>query len=255
MYNSIQDTLIIGKKVIYLPTCHSTNDIAAEIVHAGLFDEGTIVITDNQVKGRGQRGTEWFTIPGQNLTFSVILTPGFLPVSDQFLLSQAVALGIRAYAGKYVDDSKVKWPNDVQVNGKKVSGVLIENSIQGNKISSSVIGIGVNINQKVFATAYATSIGKETDRQFVLGDEFHKLLRCLDAFYADLRSKDSHDRIRKDYLTNLYGYNHSVRFKHQNRSFEGTVSHVTQQGKLVMQLLSESGTLEVGLKEIEWLRD
>jgi len=220
-----------------------------------LFDEGTIVITDNQVKGRGQRGTEWFASPGQNLTFSVILTPGFLPIGDQFLLSQAVALGISAYAGKYVANSKVKWPNDVQVNGKKVCGVLIENSIQGNKISSSVVGIGVNINQKVFANAYATSIGKETGRQFVLGDEFHKLLRCLDISYADLRSSDSQDRIRKDYLVNLYGYNHPVRFKYQNRIFEGTVSHVTQQGRLVMQLLSESGTIEVGLKEIEWLRD
>lgn len=255
MYNSIQDTLIIGKKVIYLPTCHSTNDIAAEIVHAGLFDEGTIVITDNQVKGRGQRGTEWVANPGQNLTFSVILTPGFLPVGDQFLLSQAVALGIRAYAAKYVNDSKVKWPNDVQVNGKKVCGVLIENSIQGSSISSSVVGIGVNINQKEFSNSYATSIGKETGRQFILGDEFHKLLRCLDAFYADLKLNALHDRIRADYLTNLYGYDHPVRFKHKNRVLEGTVSHVTQQGKLVMQLLSESGTLEVGLKEIEWLRD
>ncbi|MCF2492236.1 biotin--[acetyl-CoA-carboxylase] ligase [Dyadobacter chenhuakuii] len=255
MYNSIQDTLIIGKKVIYLPTCHSTNDIAAEIVHAGLFDEGTIVITDNQVKGRGQRGTEWVADPGQNLTFSVILTPGFLPVGDQFLLSQTVALGIRAYAALYVNNAKVKWPNDVHVNGKKVSGVLIENSIQGSRIASSIIGIGANINQAAFANSYATSIGRETGRQFVLSEEFHKLLRCLDHSYADLKSRTLNDRIRKDYLTNLFGYNHAVRFKYQDRVLEGTVSHVTLQGKLVLKLLSESGMLEVGLKEIEWLKD
>ncbi|MCF2488470.1 biotin--[acetyl-CoA-carboxylase] ligase [Dyadobacter sp. CY347] len=224
-------------------------------MHAGLFDEGTIVITDNQVKGRGQRGTDWVADPGQNLTFSVILTPGFLPVADQFLLSQTVALGIHAYAARYVNNAKVKWPNDVYVNGKKVSGVLIENSIQGSRIASSVIGIGVNINQKVFTSAHATSIGKETGGQFVLSEEFNKLLRFLDSFYADLKSKTLHDRIRQDYLTNLFGYNHSVLFKHQERVFEGTVSHVTPQGKLVMKLLSESGTLEVGLKEIEWLKD
>ena len=255
MYNSIQDTLIIGKKVIYLPTCHSTNDIASEIVHAGLFDEGTIVITDNQVKGKGQRGTEWVANPGQNLTFSVILTPGFLPVMDQFLLSQTIALGIHAYVHKYSENVKVKWPNDILVNGKKVCGVLIENAIQGNKISNSIIGIGVNINQEIFTNSHATSIGKETGKQFTLSEEFHKLLRCLDLHYANLKSTTLHDRIRADYLTNLYGYDQSVRFKFQNRTFEGKVSSVTPQGRLVMQLLSESGTLEVGLKEIEWLRD
>ncbi|MCF0060850.1 biotin--[acetyl-CoA-carboxylase] ligase [Dyadobacter chenwenxiniae] len=253
MYNSIQDTLIIGKKVIYLPTCHSTNDIAAEIVHAGLFDEGTIVITDNQVKGRGQRGTEWVANPGQNLTFSVILTPVFLPVADQFLLSQIVALAIRAYVNKYVPDVKVKWPNDIHANGKKVCGVLIENAIQGSKISTSIIGIGINVNQQSFTNAQATSIGKETGEQYTLGEEFHKVLRCLDMFYADLKLKISHDRIRTDYLSNLYGYNQSITFRHQNRILTGTVDKVTQQGKLIMQLLSETGTIEVGLKEIEWL--
>ena len=255
MYNSIQDTLIIGKKVINLPTCHSTNDIAAEIVHAGLFDEGTIVITDNQVKGKGQRGTQWVAEPGQNLTFSVILQPDFLPIVDQFLLSQVIALAVRLFVGEYVLDAKIKWPNDIQANGKKICGTLIENAIQGSRLTSSIVGIGVNINQLVFSTPYATSIAREIGERMVVTEAFEKLARFIDHFYLKLKSQTHNDQIRSEYLSHLYGHKETVTFRHNDKIMQGTVAHITQQGKLVMQLLSEHGTLEVGLKEIELLRD
>jgi BirA family biotin operon repressor/biotin-[acetyl-CoA-carboxylase] ligase len=254
LYNSIQDTLIIGKKVIYLPTCHSTNDIAAEIVHAGLFDEGTIVITDNQVKGKGQRGTQWYAEPGQNLTFSVILTPDFLAIENQFLLSQTIALAVRSFVNEYITDAKIKWPNDIHANGRKVSGILIETAIQGSRLTSAIVGIGVNINQQNFQNDYATSVGKETGKQFVLSEAFDKLTRVIERFYLKLKSPNFYNEIRSDYLNHLYGYKEPIWFKHNDRIIQGTVERITLQGKLVMQLLSEIGTLEVGLKEIEWLR-
>nr|WP_295930388.1 biotin--[acetyl-CoA-carboxylase] ligase [uncultured Dyadobacter sp.] len=255
MYNSTQDTLIIGKKVIYLPTCHSTNDIAAEIVHAGLFEEGTVVITDNQVKGRGQRGTAWRANAGENLTFSVVLTPGFLPVADQFLISQITALAIRSYLATYVNNTRVKWPNDVYMGNKKACGVLIENSIQGARLTSSVIGIGVNINQSEFETPYATSLFRETGRQYALAEEFHKLLKFLDVFYVKLRSLNQNQAIRGEYLTNLYGYQNEVSFLYQGEVTKGTVTDVTQQGKLQVKLATEENILEFDLKEIEWVKD
>ena len=215
MYNSTQDTLIIGKKVIYLPTCHSTNDIAAEIVHAGLFEEGTVVITDNQVKGRGQRGTVWNANAGENLTFSVVLAPVFLPIQEQFLISQITALAIRGYLGSYVADTQVKWPNDIYMNNRKSCGVLIENSIQGARISTSIVGIGVNINQSVFGNGHATSLLRETGQSFSLAEEFHKLLKFLDAYYVRLRSGAQNDAIRNEYLNHLYGYHQDVKFLHK----------------------------------------
>lgn len=255
MYNSTQDTLIIGKKVIYLPTCHSTNDIAAEIVHAGLFEEGTVVITDNQVKGRGQRGTVWSANAGENLTFSVILTPGFLSIQEQFLISQVTALAIRAYLGSYVADTKVKWPNDIYMNSRKSCGVLIENSLQGNRFSTSIVGIGVNINQSVFGNSYATSLSKETGHRYTLAEEFHKLLKLLDAYYVRLRSGNQSDAIRAEYLGYLHGYQQDVKFLHRGSITNGSVTNVTKLGKLRVRLANEPEELEFGLKEIEWVRD
>ncbi|MDR6804047.1 BirA family biotin operon repressor/biotin-[acetyl-CoA-carboxylase] ligase [Dyadobacter sp. BE34] len=255
MYNSTQDTLIIGKKVIYLPTCHSTNDIAAEIVHAGLFEEGTVVITDNQVKGRGQRGTVWNANAGENLTFSVILKPAFLRIQDQFLISQITALGIRAYLGSYVPDTKVKWPNDIYMNNHKAVGVLIENSLQGARYAHSIVGIGVNINQPRFENSHATSLRRETGSSFVLAEEFHKLLKCLDAYYVRLRSGNQHDAIRAEYLGHLYGYQQNVKFLYKGNITSGSVTNVTELGKLRVKLATEPEELEFGLKEIEWVRD
>ena len=255
MYNSTQDTLIIGKKVIYLPTCHSTNDIAAEIVHAGLFEEGTVVITDNQVKGRGQRGTVWNANAGENLTFSVILKPGFLRIQDQFLVSQITALGILAYLGAYVPDTKVKWPNDIYMNNRKSCGVLIENSLQGARYAHSIVGIGVNINQSQFENSYATSLFRETGSTYTLTEEFHKLLKCLDAYYVRLRSGNQQEAIRAEYLSHLYGYQQDVKFLFKGNITSGSVTNVTELGKLRVKLATEPEELEFGLKEIEWVRD
>jgi BirA family biotin operon repressor/biotin-[acetyl-CoA-carboxylase] ligase len=255
LYNSIQDTLIIGKKVVYLPSCHSTNDIAAEIVHAGLFTEGTVVITDNQLTGRGQRGTSWVANPGENLTFSVILNADFLAVSDQFLVSQTIALAIRAYVATYLEDVKVKWPNDILVGRKKICGILIENSVQGTKLVNSIVGIGVNVNQFGFENGKATSLLKETGTSFVLTEEFPKLVRFLDAFYVRLKGASAHPSIRNEYLNHLYGYRQPVRFSFQDQIMEGEVSAVLPQGRLVIAKSGSNETFDVDLKEIQWIMD
>jgi BirA family biotin operon repressor/biotin-[acetyl-CoA-carboxylase] ligase len=253
LYNSIQDTLIIGKKVIYLPSCHSTNDIAAEIVHAGLFAEGTIVITDNQVKGKGQRGTVWQASPGENLTFSVMLSPSFIAISEQFLISQVIAISVREYVSQYVQNVRIKWPNDIYVNNRKICGILIENSIQGSRIENSVVGIGLNMNQLEFENRNATSLFRETQNSFVLTEEFHKLLKFLDMNYQKMRTLWRHNDLRQEYLSHLYGYNETVTFKYQNRIVNGTVTGVSAIGKILVKLETEPEILELGLKEIEWI--
>ncbi|KQS33667.1 biotin--[acetyl-CoA-carboxylase] ligase [Dyadobacter sp. Leaf189] len=254
MYNSIQDTLIIGKKVIYLPSCHSTNDIAAEIVHAGLFTEGTVVITDHQLSGRGQRGTSWFANPGQNLTFSIVLTPAFLPIQNQFLISQTVALGIKAYLEKYISGVQIKWPNDILVGGKKICGILIENAIQGSKLNTSIVGIGLNINQMNFENDLATSLFIETGGELSLGDEFAALMRCLDAAYLQLRGGNRFTEIRRAYMGSLYGYAQEVKFSYKDRVYTGTVTGVDELGQLSVRLSNGEELTDLGIKEISWIR-
>lgn len=255
MYKSIYDTLIIGKKVIYLPSCHSTNDIAAELVRSGSGMEGVIVITDEQTKGRGQRGTTWVTQPRMNLTMSVVLTPTFLPIAYQFLISQTVALGISSYLNIYSPDVKIKWPNDIYLDNKKVCGTLIENSIQGARLSSAIIGIGLNINQTNFDSPRATSLAKSFGNEFVRTEEFSKLVHHLDAWYYKLRSGNHNEEIRSEYLNRLLGYNQLCHFRYQNEIVSGTVTGITDYGKLCIRFDKYPDVREIDLKEIEWILD
>jgi BirA family biotin operon repressor/biotin-[acetyl-CoA-carboxylase] ligase len=255
LYNSILNTLIIGKKIIYLPSCHSTNDIAAELVHNGLAEEGTIVITDNQVGGRGQRGAKWHTEPSQNLTFSVVLRPGFIPIGEQFLISQMVALAIYHYLSLYTREVFIKWPNDIYIASKKISGTLIENAIQGASLSYSVVGIGININQLHFDSSAVTSLAKVSGHSFSLPEELAKIARLLDAGYLKLKSLRQQETIRSEYLQHLYGYQQALPFIYNNKRIAGTVTGVTHAGKLCMAIAGRAGISEFGLKEIEWVWD
>lgn len=254
MYNSIYDTLIIGKKVIYLPSCHSTNDIAAELVRSDSSMEGAVVITDDQTKGRGQRGTTWVTEPRMNLTMSVVLTPVFLPIPDQFLISQSIALGVTTYLSTYSDKVKIKWPNDIYLGDKKICGTLIENSIQGARLASSIAGIGVNVNQTRFVGGRATSLASHTGKEFSMNEEFSKLVHHLDVWYFKLKSGHQ-EEIRREYLKYLFGYNQLCRFRYQNEIVSGTVTGITDYGKLCIRFEGHTDITELGLKEIEWIWD
>ncbi|MBQ7773428.1 MAG: biotin--[Bacteroidales bacterium] len=114
--------------------------------------EGSVWIADFQTAGRGQRGNRWESRKGENLTFSILFKPEFLPPHKQFLISQVCAVGIYRYlAGKGMPAS-IKWPNDIYIGNKKICGILIENSISGDKLSVSIAGIGLNLNQTQFAS-------------------------------------------------------------------------------------------------------
>jgi BirA family biotin operon repressor/biotin-[acetyl-CoA-carboxylase] ligase len=255
LYNSIQNTLIIGKNIIYLPSCHSTNDIAAELVHKGLVEEGTIVITDNQVGGRGQRGTTWESEAGQNLTFSVILKPVFLPIEQQFLISQSIALGLYDFFSSVTDQVKIKWPNDIYISDKKISGTLIENSIQGATISNSIIGIGINLNQTYFQSNRSGSLAMAVGFTMPLQTGFQQVIEFLDRRLANLRSMKFNENIRKEYLSHLYGYQRPTTFKYQNERIEGVVTGVADNGRILIQFAGMNRVTDIGMKEIEWVWD
>lgn len=251
MYDSCPKTLFLGKKIIYLPSCHSTNDIAAELVRNKLFSEGVVVITDEQTAGRGQRGTQWVTSKGENFTLSLVLTPTFLAIHEQFLLSQAVALGVAKYFSLYTDKVLLKWPNDLYINNFKVGGILIESSIQGARITHSVVGIGLNINQTQFSAPRATSLALAVGGKFTLTRELPTLLQMIEATYLRLRN-GHHEPIRKEYLANLLGYQQKRRFRAADRVFEGAIRDVTPAGQL--RILDTDGTMqEFGMKEVEWV--
>ena len=137
--------------IIKLDAIDSTNSYLKAMSAVNLPKDFTVVVADHQTQGRGQMGTVWQTEYDKNLTASVFKSLEFVSVEKQFYISMAVALSIcKALEGLKISQLSVKWPNDILSANKKICGTLIENVIKLNKLKGSVIGFGLNVNQKNF---------------------------------------------------------------------------------------------------------
>jgi BirA family biotin operon repressor/biotin-[acetyl-CoA-carboxylase] ligase len=136
-------------QIIRLDQIGSTNTYVAEH-HSELLSD-TVIVTDNQTAGRGQRGNSWEAEPGKNLTFTILVRPTDFRAIRQFSLSEATAVAIVDVINEELGvEAKIKWPNDIYVGDKKICGILIENVLSGDTLSVCIAGIGVNLNQTVF---------------------------------------------------------------------------------------------------------
>jgi BirA family biotin operon repressor/biotin-[acetyl-CoA-carboxylase] ligase len=251
LYKIPASTLFMGKNLVYVPECHSTNTIASELCQRTTSVEGTAVITDNQTKGRGQRGNSWHSDPYKNLTFSLILKPTFLRPIEQFNLTVAVSLALHDFLTQRTPgEVKIKWPNDVLVNGKKLGGILIENTLAGDTIQCSVIGIGLNVNQDSFLIDSASSMKEVAGHDFNLADEWSMLCGFVERRYLQLRSGNFTD-LNRDYLSSLYAKGEQRRFMVADGEMQGVIEGVNQQGKLLVA--SEGETRLYDLKEIRFI--
>jgi len=140
--------MIIGSDIIHYDSLSSTNSTAWLMVREKELPEGTVISANFQTAGKGQHGNRWESERGKNLLFSIILYPSSVSPDEQFLISMSISLGICDFLKHFLSDIKIKWPNDIYVNGGKIAGILIENSIIGQTIEYTVAGIGININRK-----------------------------------------------------------------------------------------------------------
>lgn len=243
----------MGKNLVFLPECHSTNTVALELVQKGSALEGTMVITDHQTSGRGQRGNQWTAEKGQNLTFSLVLHPNFLPPKDQFMLSKAVSLGLLDFISSSlpVVSAKVKWPNDLIVNGRKLCGILIENQLTGSRYESAVVGIGLNVNQTDFPIPTAASLSTFASHRFDLDELLDELCLCLERRYQQLR-RGEWKTLNTDYLNALYWYGEVHTFFSKAENFAGIIEGVDEIGRLLVRVGAEMRTFD--LKEILYIR-
>lgn len=155
--------LFIGEKQVNLTEVNSTNAFMKQLVqNSDNKTEGLVVNTINQTSGRGQQGNRWESEKGKNLTFSVYLRPNTL-IQNQFIISKVVSLGIIDFLlDMGLTNAEIKWPNDIYCGKHKIAGILIENTVKGNKVCSSVVGIGLNVNQINFNSGNnPTSVTKE----------------------------------------------------------------------------------------------
>ncbi|MES2518206.1 MAG: biotin--[acetyl-CoA-carboxylase] ligase [Bacteroidota bacterium] len=254
MYKIQPNTLFTGKTLKYLSNCHSTNDIAAEMIQSeSHVFEGTVIITDNQTAGRGQRGNIWQASIGENLTFSLILKPNFLRASDQFQLNVAISLGVFDFLSEFIDENlSVKWSNDIYFGDQKMGGILIENTLQGYQIGYSVVGIGLNINQMEFGALRATSLRKASRNplKYDLGEMLSKLLEKLEINYLIIK-QGNYESLKIRYLASMYRFQEYHYFRRNGQQFLGQIVGIDETGKLAIE--TEGMLLYFDFKEVEFV--
>lgn len=237
-----------------MPTCHSTNDFAAQMIQSGenVF-EGTVIVTDNQMAGRGQRGNIWEASMGENLTFSIIFKPNFLKASDQFQLNVAISLGVFDFLSEFIDEGlTVKWSNDIYHKNQKMGGILIENTLQGYYIGHSVVGIGLNINQTQFENLIATSLRNVTQNplKYDLSEMLKKLLESLEKNYVQIKN-NNYESLKMRYLSNLFRFEEYHYFRKNGQQFLGQIVGIDETGKLGID--TKGVVLFFDFKEVEFV--
>jgi BirA family transcriptional regulator, biotin operon repressor / biotin---[acetyl-CoA-carboxylase] ligase len=235
---SIISTLFIGKIVYHFESLPSTNVFAQELVSKSKPPEGTAISASFQTAGRGQIGSQWESSAHENIIVSIILYPSFLEATQQFELNRAVALAVRDTLQAYLSAPvMIKWPNDIYVNDKKICGILIQNTLQGNFIQNSIVGIGINVNQQHFSdqAAKATSLLLETNNSIDLVPLQESLCQNIEFYYLQLKS-NKFAALHEKYLSHLYKYNIWSNYKH-------TEGHYVFKGKIIG--VSKAGLLEI----------
>ena len=188
--------------IIWLKLTDSTNDEARRRLDA--LDNLSVLAAETQTAGRGQGDHTWTSAPGQNLTFTLVLKfPPCAPIatSEILLITQAVTGGIRRYLLSKGVESRIKWPNDIYVGDRKICGILIENILDGKQVSSSMIGIGLNLNQDRFPADLPNpvSLRQLTGRTYDLRTELVLLRDALKKTASLLDSQEGRSELSRDF--------------------------------------------------------
>jgi BirA family biotin operon repressor/biotin-[acetyl-CoA-carboxylase] ligase len=254
LQNNIFSGLFVGQNLLTLKEVDSTNNFLKNLLsNSKPVPEGTVIMAERQFAGRGQQNNQWHAEPGKNLTFSVLLKPTFLAVTDQFDLTRAISLAVYDTLCPILGDQlKIKWPNDIYYGDKKLGGMLIENLLQGSVIKSAIIGIGINVNQEHFPVdaANATSVKQILQKDCNLRDILADICNHIEANYLALKAGKI-NFVRNVYLDRLYWFKESKRFRAGGVEFTGTIIGVRDNGLLIINKDGEEATYN--LKEIEFL--
>ncbi|MCF8246015.1 MAG: biotin--[acetyl-CoA-carboxylase] ligase [Saprospiraceae bacterium] len=248
------NTLFVGQALIDLPQVASTNAYAQELLSKTKPAEGTVISTFHQSDGRGQIGSKWESEPDKNISLSLVLYPDFLAAKDQFQLNIFVSLAVFDFVKNCLPERPVsiKWPNDIYVGDKKNAGILIQNSLINTQIRSTVVGIGININQTAFVTKppNPTSLRLESGLNFELTDLVPALCEFLESRYLQLKAGKIVP-LQQAYLRQLYRFGIPAKYKRTNgESFEGNIVGIDDIGRLKMEVESRPEVFD--LKELRY---
>jgi BirA family biotin operon repressor/biotin-[acetyl-CoA-carboxylase] ligase len=237
------------------PSLNSTNAFTLDYLSKTNPIEGTVISTKRQTAGRGQRGNYWESESDKNVSLSIILYPKFLAAAKQFDLSKIVALAVKDLIEEHCNKAvKIKWPNDIYIENRKVAGILIQNSLTGSMIKNAVLGIGININQETFLSdaPNPTSLKLEVGEEFNIDDLIKKLCKYVEIWYLKLKANQTQS-INDAYLNALYRLNevHQYRIVETGEVFQGEIVGIANSGQLKVK--TEIGILSFNIKAIKFL--
>ena len=220
-----------------------------QLKSTAVFKEGLVVTADFQTGGKGQRGKEWESNRGENLLLSAVIESN-ISIDNQFDLNILSSLAVMDCLKSYDIDSQIKWPNDILVNKCKIAGILIQNLISKNRITHTVIGIGLNINQIEFTKFYpsATSVQKELGATINISDVKDTVLNALQLRLENYRLNSD---LKEEYLSNLFQKDKVATFESNNQKFMGIIRGVTKSG--LLQIETENSLKEFNLQEVKML--
>ena len=245
----ITDTFVA--QVQFHETIDSTNTAALAASDQDDLQLPLLVLTGQQTAGRGRGSNTWWSAPG-SLTFSLLLNPSNLGIMQQdwprisLTTGLATCLALEEFLGDH--SCFLKWPNDVFVNDRKVSGILIENQVRGGQISSAIVGIGINVNELEFGELRATSLNAETGSSFDREDVLQSLSRHLEAQYLLLRSKSM--QILENYQASLYGKDEIRNYIFPDGEDQGVLQRVAIDGSATFA--RNSGKHSYTIDHVKW---
>lgn len=241
-------------RIIKLDAIDSTNTYLRDLSSANLLEDYTVVSANKQTKGRGQMGAVWSSEESSNLTFSMLRVVSFLESDNQYYLNIVAALALTKLLSRYnIPKISIKWPNDILSVDKKICGILIENVIKQNKLSSSIIGIGLNVNQTKFINLpKASSLKLINGNHFNLDELLFELIKDF-KFYFSILEKGGFLVLKSEYESLLFKKNKPSTFKNgEGELFSGFINGVTENGCLEV-MLEDNKMQSFNLKEIELL--
>lgn len=241
-------------KLITLPTTDSTNRYLKDLVHSeAVLPNYLTVFTPVQTAGVGQYGAKWQSEPNTNLTFSTLLIPKNLTIERAFILNMLVPLAVVKVLKAQNIAAEIKWPNDIIIERKKVGGILIENILQGQQIVKSVIGIGLNVNQRDFSgLPKASSLANITGRVFKVKKLLKEVMNALEEMLEEV-SATSFEQVYEEYQEYLFQRGKVSAFRPKTgKDFMGIIRGVAPNGALIVATETEE-IKQFQLKEVELL--
>lgn len=246
---------VIGQTLLRLGEVTSTNDWLESFTTKNTPPEGFTVQADSQTAGKGQFGSSWHSAPGLNLLLSIWLTPRFLPAANAFALARMAALGLYRTLSPQLPSASVKWPNDLLAGDRKIAGILIRTTVQGDQLRSCILGIGLNVNQTRFPPELprATSLALATGGLHDLEAVRQQLLSELDTLYSVLRTEGAL-ALDPAYASALYRKGQEARFAPAGGPpFPGIIQGVDTAGCLQVLDLNSRQVRLFTPKEIRFL--